>query len=84
MLMYACVCISLSLCVELEEATGQYEASRAAVAKIRSVQIDIAHQLEEYSAVVTDNAAKAQHWQSELAKLRKVVMCARRMHHGPV
>ncbi|KAG5178142.1 RecF/RecN/SMC [Tribonema minus] len=57
---------------ELEKATAKYEECRARVAKIRGVEVDIAHQLEEYATTLSDNETKAKHWRAELAKLRRL------------
>ncbi|CAM9703744.1 unnamed protein product [Chrysoparadoxa australica] len=57
--------------LECEEMTREYEKRKAVVAKIRSVEVDISNQLEDYTRVAKENAKKRDHWVATLKKLRK-------------
>ena len=56
---------------ELSAKEGNFEALKKTVAKIKSVELDIVNQLEDYARIVADNRAKSEHWQKKLDELRE-------------
>ncbi|CAM9576403.1 unnamed protein product [Ectocarpus sp. 12 AP-2014] len=56
---------------ELREIAESYEKAKSLADKIRGVEVDISHQLQEYAKSINENKTKLKHWTGELKKLRK-------------
>ena len=58
---------------ELKSMQTKYEDFKAVVAKVRTVEVEMEAQMEDYVRAAKDNAAKAKHWAAKLEALKEKV-----------
>eukprot|EP00743_Colponemidia_sp_Colp-15_P004444 GILK01004794.1.p1 GENE.GILK01004794.1~~GILK01004794.1.p1 ORF type:complete len:1385 (-),score=418.54 GILK01004794.1:245-4204(-) len=56
---------------ELNQIKSEYEDMKKQFAKVRTVEVDIANQLEDYEKSIKESASKLQHWIKKLHDLRQ-------------
>ena len=54
----------------LAEVAAEYEAFKAAVAKVRTVEVELCAQIEDAAKAFKENGKKVKHWAERLAELR--------------
>ena len=57
---------------ELQAKEEEFETLKKTADKIKTVELDIINQLEQYTRVVSENRAKAAHWQQKLEENQAV------------
>ena len=58
---------------ELKSMQTKYEDFKAVVAKVRTVEVEMEAQMEDYVRAAKDNAAKKKHWAAKLEALKEKV-----------
>jgi structural maintenance of chromosome 4 len=58
---------------ELETMKAEYDELKKMVVQVRTVEVDIQNQLEDYSKILKDNEGKRDHWAAKLREVRKAI-----------